>query len=92
MAAAQERVEAAPLPFTALLVSTHTCKLSSSVKIVQSFKASHIKTVGVRRNGFGSGGKQVNITVNAFPVQVPEGYIYHYDGQCVRFLPFWLSF
>jgi len=40
---------------------------------------SHVQTIGVRRNGFGSGGKRINVTVNAFPITIPEGIIYHYD-------------
>ena len=35
----------------------------------------------MKRNGFGTGGRAINITVNAFPITVPEGTIYHYDGQ-----------
>lgn len=45
----------------------------------QGIAASHIQTVGVKRNGFGLGGRPINITVNAFPITIPEGNIYHYD-------------
>lgn len=84
MAAATERVEAALLLPWALLVSSYTCKPIIVVKNCTIFfysKApSHVQTIGVRRNGFGSGGKRINVTVNAFPITIPEGIIYHYDG------------
>ncbi|KAJ7732588.1 argonaute-like protein [Mycena maculata] len=41
---------------------------------------SHITTVGVRRPGYGSSGRQVPINVNFFTVDsIPDGSIYHYD-------------
>ncbi|KJA29601.1 hypothetical protein HYPSUDRAFT_31529 [Hypholoma sublateritium FD-334 SS-4] len=42
--------------------------------------AAHIQTVGVRRPGYGTGGRQVPTIVNAFPVTIPDGTIYHYDS------------
>jgi eukaryotic translation initiation factor 2C len=41
--------------------------------------AASVKTVGVARPGYGTGGRPVNTIVNAFPVDVPDGIIYHYD-------------
>lgn len=41
--------------------------------------AASVKTVGVKRPGYGTGGRPVNTIVNAFPVDVPDGIIYHYD-------------
>lgn len=40
----------------------------------------HVETVGVKRPGFGSGGRAIDISVNAFPVTVTDGIIYHYDS------------
>ncbi|KAJ6597530.1 argonaute-like protein [Mycena vulgaris] len=40
----------------------------------------HITTVGVRRPGYGSGGRLLTINVNSFTATIPDGYIYHYDG------------
>ena len=85
MAAEVERVEAAPLPLQASLVSdTYMCCVNI-VELYNFCSKAHIQTVGVRRTAFGSGGKPVNMTVNAFPITIPEGLIYHYDGQCIRF-------
>lgn len=41
----------------------------------------HVETVGVKRPNFGTGGREINISVNAFPVQVTDGIIYHYDSM-----------
>ncbi|KAG6866468.1 hypothetical protein C0991_003986 [Blastosporella zonata] len=40
---------------------------------------SHITTVGVRRPGYGSGGKPLPIYVNSFATSIPEDIIHHYD-------------
>ncbi|THV08479.1 argonaute-like protein [Dendrothele bispora CBS 962.96] len=39
----------------------------------------HIVTVGVRRPGYGSGGKASTIQVNSFVTTIPDGIIHHYD-------------
>lgn len=41
----------------------------------------HVRTIGVKRPGFGTGGKSIQITVNAFEAEVTNGIIYHYDGE-----------
>ncbi|PPQ94823.1 hypothetical protein CVT25_007460 [Psilocybe cyanescens] len=41
--------------------------------------AAHVQTIGVRRPGFGTGGKVVNTIVNAFAVDIPDNIIHHYD-------------
>lgn len=38
-----------------------------------------VETIGVRRPGFGTGGKTVNTIVNAFEITIPDNTIYHYD-------------
>jgi eukaryotic translation initiation factor 2C len=53
--------------------------------------AASVKTVGVKRPGYGTGGRPVNTIVNAFPVDVPDGIIYHYDvGELVLRKKPWL--
>lgn len=42
---------------------------------------SHITTVGVKRPGYGTGGKPLPIFVNSFATTIPEGIIHHYDGM-----------
>ena len=37
--------------------------------------------MGVKRPGYGTGGRVVDTTVNAFDLCIPDGIIYHYDGQ-----------
>jgi eukaryotic translation initiation factor 2C len=41
--------------------------------------AGSVKTIGVKRPGYGTGGREVQTVVNAFPVEVPDEMIYHYD-------------
>lgn len=43
---------------------------------------SHIKTVGVRRPGFGVSGKPIKVIANYFRTTIPEKVIHHYDGSC----------
>jgi len=43
----------------------------------------HVRTIGVKRPGFGTGGKAIQVTVNAFAANVTNGVIYHYDGQSI---------
>ncbi|KNZ81482.1 Protein argonaute-2 [Termitomyces sp. J132] len=40
---------------------------------------SHITTVGVKRPGYGTGGRPLPIYVNSFATTIPEGIIHHYD-------------
>ncbi|KAG6829598.1 hypothetical protein H0H92_004067 [Tricholoma furcatifolium] len=49
--------------------------------------ASHITTIGVRRPGYGTGGKPVSIWVNSFETTIPEGIIHHYDDLTLAFRP-----
>ncbi|KAJ7141526.1 argonaute-like protein, partial [Mycena filopes] len=39
----------------------------------------HITTIGVRRPKYGSAGRVIPINVNSFTVQIPQGFIFHYD-------------
>ncbi|KAI0832378.1 argonaute-like protein [Trametes gibbosa] len=39
----------------------------------------HITTVGVKRPGFGTSGRAIQISTNHFEVKIPEANIYHYD-------------
>lgn len=41
----------------------------------------HVQTIGVKRPGFGTSGRPIQVTVNAFDATVTNGIIYHYDGQ-----------
>ncbi|PPQ95875.1 hypothetical protein CVT26_015567 [Gymnopilus dilepis] len=49
--------------------------------------AESVETIGVRRPGFGTGGRQVQTIVNAFPVDIPDEMIYHYDAITPDRLP-----
>ncbi|KAF9480194.1 argonaute-like protein [Pholiota conissans] len=40
----------------------------------------HVKTVGVKRPGFGTSGRIVPTVINAFSTTIPDGIIYHYDA------------
>ncbi|KAJ7321835.1 argonaute-like protein [Mycena albidolilacea] len=39
----------------------------------------HVTTVGVRRPDYGSSGRPIDIQVNSFTAEIPDGTIYHYD-------------
>lgn len=41
----------------------------------------HVKTIGEKRTGFGKLGRQISVTTNHFPCEIPEGVIHHYDGN-----------
>ncbi|KAG6811319.1 hypothetical protein H0H92_008031, partial [Tricholoma furcatifolium] len=43
--------------------------------------SSHITTIGVKRPGYGTGGKLLPIYVNSFATTIPEGIIHHYDDR-----------
>jgi hypothetical protein len=51
----------------------------------RSYLVDEIVTFGAKRPGYGSGGRSVNIIVNAFSTTVPNTIIYQYDGE----IPFW---
>ncbi len=40
----------------------------------------HVQTIGVKRPGFGTSGRPIQVTVNAFEATVTNEIIYHYDG------------
>jgi len=42
--------------------------------------ASHIKTVGVRKPGYGKEGRPFSVFTNHFEAKIPEDIIFHYDG------------
>lgn len=39
----------------------------------------HVQVVGVRRSGYGSAGRPINVSSNFFNITPPEGNIHHYD-------------
>lgn len=43
--------------------------------------ADHIRTLGVKRPGFGTGGRVIQVIVNAFQTTITDNIIYQYDGQ-----------
>lgn len=45
----------------------------------------HIQVVGVRRSGYGTAGRPINVLANFFTMTSPESNIHHYDGAS-RFL------
>ncbi|KIK63449.1 hypothetical protein GYMLUDRAFT_163093 [Collybiopsis luxurians FD-317 M1] len=42
-------------------------------------RAAHVRTVGVRRPGFGTAGRKINVFTNAVEATIPDCIIYHYD-------------
>jgi hypothetical protein len=40
----------------------------------------HVQAVGVRRSGYGTAGKPINVLTNFFAMTSPESNIHHYDG------------
>ncbi|KAF5311527.1 hypothetical protein D9611_011545 [Ephemerocybe angulata] len=52
--------------------------------------ASHVKTIGVKRDGtlgFGQAGRVIQVQVNAFEASLPESTIHHYDVVTPDALP-----
>ncbi|KAH8105885.1 argonaute-like protein [Cristinia sonorae] len=52
----------------------------AGVEVGLPTQGSHVATVGVKRTGYGSGGRAVTVLTNHFRCQIPEGIIYHYDA------------
>lgn len=52
----------------------------ASIQIGLPSTNAHITTVGVKRPNFGTGGREIPISVNSFVTTIPEGVIHHYDG------------
>jgi eukaryotic translation initiation factor 2C len=50
-----------------------------SIQIGLPSTNSHITTVGVKRPNFGTGGREIPISVNSFVTTIPEAVIHHYD-------------
>lgn len=44
----------------------------------------HVKVVGVRRTGYGTAGRPLNVSSNFFNISLPERNIHHYDGESFR--------
>ena len=53
--------------------------------------ASGVKTIGVKRPGYGNSGRVISVTTNHFPCVIPEAIIHHYDGKDLRTPSFTLS-
>lgn len=46
--------------------------------------SAHVQAVGVRRSGYGTAGRAINVSANFFSMASPESNIHHYDGApCV---------
>ena len=41
----------------------------------------HVKVVGVRRTGYGTAGRPLNVFSNFFNMSLPDCNIHHYDGE-----------
>jgi hypothetical protein len=41
----------------------------------------HVTTIGKKRPGFGTSGRQITVITNHFPCVIPESIIHHYDGN-----------
>lgn len=37
----------------------------------------------MKRKGYGTSGKQLDVYTNSFVITIPEDMIYHYDGEYV---------
>lgn len=40
----------------------------------------HVQAIGVRRSGYGTAGRAINVLSNFFSMASPESNIHHYDG------------
>lgn len=47
-----------------------------------------IRTVGVKRKGFGTSGTAITVHTNHFAVKIPTETYFHYDGEYSRYLEF----
>ncbi|KAG9317399.1 argonaute-like protein [Chiua virens] len=54
-------------------------RATSSATPTGALPSAHVKAVGVRRSGYGTAGRQINVLANVFSITAPENYIYHYD-------------
>ncbi|KAJ3805205.1 argonaute-like protein [Lentinula aff. lateritia] len=52
---------------------------TTSEGVQSSGLTAHITTVGVRRPGYGTAGRNIKVKTNTCVVQVPQKMIYHYD-------------
>ena len=41
---------------------------------------SHVDTTGVKRPGFGTGGRAITVLTNHYKINIPDTLVYHYDG------------
>ena len=63
-----------------IVVKSLSPMIITPCKTLSCIIAGHVQTIGVKRPGFGSGGRSIQVTVNAFEARVTDGIIYHYDG------------
>ena len=42
--------------------------------------AAHVRAIGVKRPGHGTGGRTIEVFTNNFATELNQGTIYHYDG------------
>ena len=54
--------------------------ISTSSSTAPNVPAEHVRTVGVRRKGYGSAGTKIQVYTNHFKTDIPNEIIYHYDG------------
>lgn len=57
-----------------------TARATSSVPPSGALPGAHVQAVGVRRSGYGTAGKAINVLANFFTIASPESNIHHYDG------------
>jgi hypothetical protein len=41
----------------------------------------NVKAVGVKRPDFGKSGQKIKVLANVVPIDIPRGFVYHYDGR-----------
>jgi len=53
---------------------------TSSAPPSGALPGAHVEAVGVRRSGYGTAGRVINVLANFFTMASPERNIHHYDG------------
>ncbi|KAH0839868.1 argonaute-like protein [Lanmaoa asiatica] len=54
-------------------------RLTSSAPSSGALPGAHVQAVGVRRSGYGTAGRSINVLANFFTMASPEKNIHHYD-------------
>lgn len=55
-------------------------RATSSAPPSGALPGAHVQAVGVRRSGYGTAGRAMNVLANFFTMASPDSNIHHYDG------------